>query len=196
MFVHETAEVSLTAKLESGVLIWAFSQIRENVSVGEETIIGSYSYLDSNVRIGKYCKIQNRALIYDSAVIHDGVFIGPGVILTNDKNPRAVSINGAIKGTEEWEKTGVEVLEGASIGAGAVCVAPVTIGRWASVGAGSIVTKSVKDYALVLGNPARQVGWVGPAGVRLRELSETTFECPETLTKFELINFELHEKMA
>ena len=196
MFIHGTAEVSPTAKLGGGVSIWAFSQIRENVNVGEGTIIGSYSYLDSNVRIGKHCKIQNRALIYDAAVIHDGVFIGPGVILTNDKNPRAVSVNGAIKGTSNWEKTGVEIFEGASIGAGAVCIAPVTIGRWASVGAGSVVTKSVKDYALVIGNPARQVGWVGPAGVRLHEISENIYECPITLAKFELINFELHEMMA
>jgi serine acetyltransferase len=118
------------------------------------------------------------------------------VILTNDKNPRSVSPTGQIKGPSDWEKTGVEIFEGASIGAGAICIAPLSIGRWAVVGAGSVVSKVVKDHALVVGNPARQVGWVGYVGVRLKELSENIFECPKTLTKFELINSELHEMMV
>jgi acetyltransferase-like isoleucine patch superfamily enzyme len=195
MFVHRTADVSSAVNLGSDVRIWAFSQIRENVTVGDSTIIGSYTYLDCNVKIGKHCKIQNRALIYDPAIIHDGVFIGPGVILTNDKYPRSVSVDGQIKAAEDWEKTGVVIREGASIGAGAVCIGPVTIGRWALVGAGSVVSKSVNNHALVIGNPARQIGWVGYAGVRLQEISQNIFECPRTLTKFELINFELHEMM-
>lgn len=173
MYVHRTAEVSSAVNLGSGVTIWAFSQIRENVTVGDATIIGSYTYLDCNVKVGKNCKIQNRALIYDPAVIHDGVFIGPGVILTNDKYPRSVTVDCQIKTAEDWKKTGVEIREGASIGAGAVCIGPVTIGRWALVGAGSVVSKSVKNHALVMGNPARQVGWVGYAGVRLREFPKT-----------------------
>lgn len=196
MYVHHTAEVSSVVNLGSDVTIWAFSQIRENVTLGDSTIIGSYTYLDCNVKIGKNCKIQNRALIYDPAVIHDGVFIGPGVILTNDKYPRSVSEDRQIKTANDWKKVGVEILEGASIGAGAVCIGPVTIGRWALVGAGSVVSKSVKNYALVIGNPAQQVGWVGYAGVRLRELSQSIFECPKTLTKFELIDFDLHEMMV
>jgi UDP-2-acetamido-3-amino-2,3-dideoxy-glucuronate N-acetyltransferase len=196
MYIHNTTEVSTSSEIASGVSIWAYSQIRENVSIGDQTIIGSYVYIDANVQIGANCKIQNRALIYDPAVIHDGVFIGPGVILTNDKNPRSVSPTGQIKGPSDWEKTGVEIFEGASIGAGAICIAPLSIGRWAVVGAGSVVSKVVKDHALVVGNPARQVGWVGYVGVRLKELSENIFECPKTLTKFELINSELHEMMV
>jgi UDP-2-acetamido-3-amino-2,3-dideoxy-glucuronate N-acetyltransferase len=190
------ASVSDAAKLSDNSAVWQFAQVRENAVIGENTIIGSYAYIDANVQIGANCKVQNRALIYDPAIIHDGVFIGPGVILTNDKNPRSISATGQIKGTSDWEKTGVEIFEGASIGAGAICIAPVTIGRWAVVGAGSVVSKAVKGHALIVGNPGRQVGWVGYAGVRLRELSENIFECPKTLTKFELINFELHEMMG
>ena len=189
------ASVSDAAKLSDNSSVWEFAQVRENAVIGENTIIGSYAYIDANVQIGANCKIQNRALIYDPAIIHDGVFIGPGVILTNDKNPRSISTTGQIKGTSDWEKTGVEIFEGASIGAGAICIAPLSIGRWAVVGAGSVVSKAVKDHALVVGNPGRQIGWVGYAGVRLKELSGNIFECPKTLTKFQLINFELHEMM-
>jgi acetyltransferase-like isoleucine patch superfamily enzyme len=194
--IAENASVSAAAILKDGVSVWDFSQVRENAVIGDNSIIGSYAYIDANVRIGTNCKIQNRALIYDPAIIHDGVFIGPGAILTNDKNPRSVSTAGQIKGASDWEKTGVEIFEGASIGAGAICIAPVTIGRWAVVGAGSVVSKDVTDHALVVGNPGRQVGWVGYAGVRLKELSENIFQCPKTLTKFELIKFELHEMMG
>lgn len=177
----------------SGVKVWEFAQIRENVCIGENSTIGSFAYIDKNVQIGQNCKVQSGALIYDPARIHDGVFIGPGAILTNDKNPRSVSTSGEILGAGEWDKVGVEIFEGASIGAGAVCVAPLRIGNWAVVGAGSVVTKDVKNYSLVVGNPARQVGWVGPIGVPLRQISDTIFECPKTLAKFELTNYELHE---
>ena len=194
--IAPNASVSSGAKISENASIWDFAQVREGAVIGENSIVGSYAYIDINVQIGNHCKVQNRALIYDPAIIHDGVFIGPGAILTNDKNPRSVSASGQIKVAADWEKTGVEILEGASIGAGAICIAPVKIGRWALVGAGSVVSNPVKDHALVVGNPARQVGWVGYAGVRLKELSESIFECPKTLTKFELINFELHEMMA
>lgn len=191
--IESKQSISPTARIAPSVRVWEFTQIRENVSIGENSIVGSYVYIDANVAIGMNCKIQNRALLYDPAIIHDGVFIGPGAILTNDKNPRSVTSDGGLKNSLDWQKTGVEILEGASIGSGAICVAPLKIGRWAVVGAGAVVTKDVKDYALVLGNPARQVGWVGPAGVQLVKISETTFQCPKTLANFELINSELHE---
>jgi acetyltransferase-like isoleucine patch superfamily enzyme len=196
IIVNFYQSISLESSIAPTASIWAYVQIRENVSVGDNTIIGSYVYLDANVKIGDNCKIQNRALIYDPAIIHDGVFIGPGVILTNDRTPRAVSISGQLKSANHWQKTGVEILEGASIGAGSICIAPVKIGKWAFVGAGSVVTKNVKNYALVVGNPARQVGWVGPTGVILTQISEMVFECPETLTRFEVVNSELHEIIA
>ena len=188
--ISKDAIISPTAR------IWDFSQIRENARIGANSIIGSYVYIDANVLIGDNCKVQNRALIYDPTIIHDGVFVGPGAILTNDKNPRAIQKSGGIKQSSDWEKVGVEVFEGASIGSGAICIAPVKIGKWALVGAGAVVTKNVKNYALVVGNPARQVGWVGPAGVILTQISEMVFECPETLTRFEVVNSELHEIIA
>ena len=191
--IESKQSISPNARIAPSVRVWEFTQIRENVSIGENSIVGSYVYIDANVAIGMNCKIQNRALLYDPAIIHDGVFIGPGAILTNDKNPRSVTSDGGLKNSLDWQKTGVEILEGASIGSGAICVAPLKIGRWALVGAGAVVTKDVKNYALVLGNPARQVGWVGPAGVQLVKISETTFQCPKTLANFELINSELHE---
>jgi UDP-2-acetamido-3-amino-2,3-dideoxy-glucuronate N-acetyltransferase len=185
--------ISPDAIISPSARVWDYSQIRENAKIDENTIIGSYVYVDANVRIGKNCKIQNRALIYDPSVIHDGVFVGPGVILTNDRNPRAIQIRGEIKDASDWEKVGVEVFEGASIGSGAICIAPLRVGKWALVGAGSVVTKDVKDFALVVGNPARQVGWVGQSGIPLKQISDSVFECPKTLTRFEVINSELHE---
>jgi len=186
--IAHNASVSDAAKLADNTSVWDFAQIRENAQVGENSIIGSYAYVDANVEIGNSCKVQNRALIYDPAIIHDGVFIGPGVILTNDHNPRAVNYNGEIKGSNDWQKVGVNVLEGASIGAGAICVAPITIGKWSLVGAGSVVTRDVPNFALVAGNPARQIGWVGHSGIRLIEISESVFECPKTSMLYEVEN--------
>jgi len=185
--------ISPAAIIAPTARVWEFTQVRENAIIGDKSVISSYVYVDTNVQIGKNCKIQNRALIYDPAIIHDGVFIGPGAILTNDKNPRSVTIIGELKGSNDWEKTGVEIFEGASIGAGAICVGPLVIGKWALIGAGSVVTKDVKAYAIVIGNPARQVGWVGPSGMRLDKISEQIYKCPATSREYELINLELHE---
>jgi acetyltransferase-like isoleucine patch superfamily enzyme len=181
------------ALIGANVVIWNFSQVREFAQIGENTSVGSFVYIDSEVRIGKNCKIQNGALIYHPADIGDGVFIGPGAIFTNDQNPRAVSITGETKGPNDWQKVGVCVLDGASIGAGAICIAPVTIGKWSLVGAGSIVTRDVPDFALVVGNPARQIGWVGHHGVRLVKKSEFVFECPETFRLYEVRNGSMTE---
>jgi UDP-2-acetamido-3-amino-2,3-dideoxy-glucuronate N-acetyltransferase len=191
--IAPNASVSSGAKISENASIWDFAQVREGAVIGENSIVGSYAYIDANVQIGANCKIQNRALIYDPAIIHDGVFIGPGVILTNDKNPRSVSTTGQIKGASDWEKTGVVIFEGASIGAGAICVAPVRIGKYALVGAGAVVTKDVKDYALVVGNPARQVGWVGGAGKQLETVDGQHFKCPILGTEYRVINGNLVE---
>jgi acetyltransferase-like isoleucine patch superfamily enzyme len=185
--------ISPDARLGKNVQVWDFAQIRSGASIGDDTLIGSYVYIDSNVQIGKKCKIQNRAMIYDCALIQDGVFIGPGAILTNDKTPRAILSSGKLKGLQDWVKVGVEVCEGASISAGAICIAPVKIGKWSLIGAGAVVTKDVKQFALVVGNPARQIGWVGHAGVPLIEISDEIFQCPKTQTKFEQVDFELRE---
>lgn len=191
--IAENASISPAAILKDYVSVWDFSQVRENAEIGDNSIIGSYVYIDANVKIGNNCKIQNRALIYDSAIIHDGVFIGPGAILTNDKNPRSITDSGEVKGAKDWERVGVEVLQGASIGSGAICVAPVRIGKWALVGAGAVVTKNVKDYALVIGNPARQVGWVGKAGKQLETVDGQHFKCSVSGVEYQVINGNLVE---
>ena len=185
--ISPNASVSNQASLDHSVSIWDFSQVRENAKIGENSIIGSYVYIDANVKIGKNCKIQNRALLYDPAVLHDGVFIGPGVILTNDKNPRSVSSSVDLKGTEDWVKVGVEIFEGASIGSGAICIAPIKVGKWAMVGAGAVVTKNVPDFALMVGNPARQIGWVGKSGLKLETTDNINYKCPSLGTTFHLI---------
>jgi acetyltransferase-like isoleucine patch superfamily enzyme len=116
------------------------------------------------VVVGENCKVQNYALVYEPAVLEAGVFIGPAVVLTNDVFPRAVTPEGSLKTEDDWDKVGVTVRQGAAIGARAVCIAPVTIGEWATVAAGAVVTKDVPDFALVAGVPARRIGWVGKAG--------------------------------
>jgi acetyltransferase-like isoleucine patch superfamily enzyme len=136
--------------------------------------------------VGDRCKIQNHALVYEPAVLEDGVFVGPAVVFTNDYFPRAVTPEGELKSAEHWQAVAVTVREGASIGARAVCVAPVTIGRWALVAAGAVVTRDVPDFALVAGVPARRVGWVGRAGVPLVE-DGSDWRCPVTGRGFGLI---------
>ena len=179
-----TATISEKAVISKGVQVWNYSQVRENAFIGENTMVGSHVYIDANVKIGKNCKIQSGALIYDAAEISDFVFIGPGVILTNDRNPRAVKDNYEMKTSEDWFKVGVRVLNGASIGAGSVCVAPLVIGKWSLIGAGTVVIRDVPDFALIVGNPGKQIGWVGPGGVKLEKMSEFVYQCPESKARF------------
>jgi acetyltransferase-like isoleucine patch superfamily enzyme len=125
-------------------------------------------------------KLQNYSLIYEPARLGDGVFVGPAAVLTNDEYPRAVTPDGQLKTGDDWTAVGVTIDEGAAIGARAVCVAPVRIGRWALVAAGAVVVKDVPDFALVVGVPARQVGWVGRAGVPLERKGDGRYVCPRT----------------
>jgi UDP-2-acetamido-3-amino-2,3-dideoxy-glucuronate N-acetyltransferase len=177
-FISTTAIVDDSVVIGAGVKIWHFSQIRENVVLGVNVIIGTNAYIGPGVSIGSNSKIQNNALIYEPAVINEGVFIGPGAIFTNDHNPRAINSNQTQKNNSDWNKNGVLVGQGASIGAGAVCVGPIEIGQWAFIGAGSVVVKDVPNYALVLGVPAKQIGWVGKEGVKLIKQSSKIFRCP------------------
>ncbi len=165
--ISDDAQIAGDATIGDGTQVWNLVQIREGAAIGRDCIVGRAAYVGPGVRIGDRCKIQNNALVYDPAVITDGVFIGPGAILTNDRLPRAVSPSGELKGADDWDPVGVTMETGASIGAGAICVAPVRIGAWAMVAAGSVVVRDVPDHALVAGNPARQIGWVGRDGQRM-----------------------------
>jgi UDP-2-acetamido-3-amino-2,3-dideoxy-glucuronate N-acetyltransferase len=165
--VHPSASVNAAASLGRDVRIWDLAQIREGAVIGDGCIIGRNVYIDAGVHIGANCKIQNNALVYSPARIEDGVFVGPGAILTNDRRPRAVDPSGATKGADNWTAEGVLLRTGCSVGAGAVVVAGVTVGEWAMVAAGAVVAHSVPSYALVAGVPARRIAWVSPGGLRL-----------------------------
>ena len=175
-----TADVDPEALIGDGTTVWHLAQIREAAVVGRGCNLGRGAYVGPGVRIGDNCKIQNYALVYEPAVLGAGVLIGPGVVLTNDRNPRAIDSAGRLKGRDDWQQVGVTIGDGASIGAQAVCVAPVEVGRWAMVAAGAVVTRDVPDFALVVGVPARQVGWVGRAGERLVSTSAGTWRCLQT----------------
>ena len=134
--VHQTADIADNAQIGDGTSIWHSAQIREDCIVGENVNIGRGVYIGNGVRIGANSKIQNYALVYEPAILEAGVFIGPGVILTNDEYPRAINPDGSQKSASDWDATGVTIREGASIGAGSICIAPVEIGAWALVAAG------------------------------------------------------------
>ena len=178
--MQPSADVDERASLGEGTSVWHLAQVREGAVVGAQCVIGRGAYIGSGVRMGDRCKVQNYALVYEPAVLEDGVFVGPAVVFTNDHFPRAVDPDGSLKTAEDWEPVGVTVRSGASIGARAVCVAPVTVGRWAMVAAGSVVVKDVPDFALVAGVPARFVRWVGRAGVPLEPAGPGQWRCPRT----------------
>jgi UDP-2-acetamido-3-amino-2,3-dideoxy-glucuronate N-acetyltransferase len=179
-YVHPTADVADTSHLGEGTKIWHYAQVREDARLGENCIVGRGAYVGSGVEMGDNCKVQNYALVYEPARLEAGVFIGPAVVLTNDHFPRAINPDGTPKSAHDWEPVGVTIREGASIGASSTCVAPVVIGRWALVGSGSVVVKDVPDFAIVVGSPARRVGWVGRAGIPLTASGEGEWTCPET----------------
>ncbi|MCC9194134.1 N-acetyltransferase [Arthrobacter sp. zg-Y916] len=185
--INATADVAANASIGHGTLIWHLAQVREDTEIGANCIIGRGAYIGPGVRMGENCKIQNHALVYEPAVLGNGVFVGPAVVFTNDTYPRAVNPDGSLKSAEDWHPVGVEVGDGAAIGARAVCIAPVRIGSWATVAAGAVVTRDVPAYAVVAGVPARQLGWVGPAGHPLVPgPAEGEFSCPVTGELFRL----------
>ena len=182
--IVESAEVDPSASIGDGSSIWHLVQIRDNVKIGKNCIIGRGAYIGSGVVTGDNCKIQNYALLYEPAKLGNGVFIGPAAVLTNDEFPRAVNSDGTLKNGSDWDAVGVEIGDGASIGARAVCIAPVKIGAWSLVAAGAVVTKDVPDFALVAGVPAKRIRWVGRAGKPLEDIGDNRFRCPVTGATF------------
>lgn len=172
-YVHPTAEVSQDAHIGVGTRIWRHAHIREFAHVGETCNIGKGVYIDAHVHIGSRVKIQNHASIFEGVTLEDGVFVGPHVCFTNDLAPRAITPTGELKSADDWEITPTLVKYGASIGAGAVIVCGITIGEFALIGAGSVVTRDVPPHALVFGNPARQHGYVCRCARRLTNIGQS-----------------------
>lgn len=164
--VHPTAIIEDGVALGAGTQVWAHSQIRSGARIGCACVIGRNCFVGRGVVVGDRVKIQNNASLYEGLVVEDGAFIGPHVVFTNDRVPRAVNPDGVPKTTDDWELGRTLLQHGAALGAGTVVVTGVTIGRWAMAGAGSVITHDVPDHALVLGNPARVVGWVSAGGSR------------------------------
>ena len=165
--VHATADIEPDVSVGRGTSIWHRAQLRTGATIGADCVVGRDVFIDERVVIGDRVKIQNAALIYHGVTVEDGVFIGPGAILTNDRFPRAITSAGDLATPEDWQITPITLRYGSSIGAGAVVVAGVEVGRYAMAGAGAVVTKSVPNHALVAGSPARRIGWVCACGMRL-----------------------------
>jgi UDP-2-acetamido-3-amino-2,3-dideoxy-glucuronate N-acetyltransferase len=176
-FVHPTADVSSEAVVGPGTRIWHQAQVRERACLGANCIVGKGTYVDLDVSIGDNVKIQNGVYVYHGVTVEDGVFLGPGVILTNDKLPRAINPDGSLKTDADWEVSLTLIRRGASIGAGAVILPGVTVGEFAMVGAGSVVTRDVPAHGLVYGNPACLHGYVCRCGRPLNELQDNQWKC-------------------
>ena len=189
-FVHPTALIEDNVTLGDDTRVWMNVQIRPDVLIGKNCNIGRNAYIENGARIGNNCKIHNNTMLFSTVLIQDGVFIGPGAILTNDKTPRAVNMDGTLKGADDWHAGTIQIAQGASIGAGAIVLTDLTIGAWAMIAAGSVVTKDVPAHALVVGVPARVVAYVCKCGARLHvqgENGDRVWHCPNDGTRYHMI---------
>lgn len=180
-FIHPTAVIDEGAKIGDNTKIWHFCHIMSGAIIGENCNLGQNVFIADGVQLGNGVKVQNNVSIYKGVICEDEVFIGPSAVFTNVKNPRS-----AINRKSEYQITLVK--KGATIGANATIVCGNTIGKYALVGAGSVVTKSVKDFALVVGNPAKQVGWVSAFGEQLTFEENGTAVCEFTKEQYQLVD--------
>jgi acetyltransferase-like isoleucine patch superfamily enzyme len=188
--IHATAEVSPRAQIGEGTSIWNQVQVREDVVIGEGCILSKDVYVDFGVRIGSRVKIQNGVSVYHGVTIEDGVFVGPHVCFTNDKYPRAINADGSLKGSTDWRVSEIVIQYGAALGARAVILPGVRVGRWAMVAAGAVVTRDVPPYGLAVGHPARLKGFVCPCGQRVEggstDVDPVLARCAECGTQIEI----------
>ncbi|MGQ9846533.1 MAG: acyltransferase [Bacteroidales bacterium] len=180
-FAHETAIIDEGCTIGEGTKIWHFSHIMPHCIIGKNCIIGQNVFVAPEVILGNNVKVQNNVSIYTGVICEDDVFLGPSVVFTNVINPRSAIIR-----KDQYKKTIVK--KGATIGANATIICGITIGEYAFVGAGAVVTKDVKPYALVVGNPSRQTGWMSEYGHKLHFNEQGIAVCPESKQKYKLLN--------
>lgn len=185
-FIHETAVVDPNCKIGNGTKIWHFSHIMSDCNIGENCNIGQNVVISPSVVLGRNVKIQNNVSVYTGVICEDDVFLGPSMVFTNVINPRS-----HVNRKNEYLKTIVR--KGASIGANATLICGNEIGRYALIGAGAVITKPVKPYALVVGNPAHQIGWVSQNGHKLNFDTNGVAFCPETHQKYQLVDGNVNE---
>ncbi len=186
--VHPSAIVDALAIIGAGTKIWHFCHVMAGARVGARCVLGQNVFVASCVIIGDSCRIQNNVSLYDGVILEEEVFVGPSCVFTNVRNPRA-----SISRRGEYLQTTVK--RGASLGANATVVAGVTVGAWALVGAGCVVVTNVPDHALVVGNPARVIGWVNRAGERLK-FEDGIARCPQTNEEYRLENHGLSRRSS
>lgn len=177
-FVHESASIDEKVEIGEGTQIWHFSHIMKEARIGKNCKIGQNVYVDTRVRIGDNVKIQNNVSVYKGVTLKDYVFCGPSMVFTNIINPRSAYV----RDIKEYKKTLVR--EGATIGANATIMCGITIGKYAFIGAGTVVTKNVPDYALIYGNPGRIHGWMCECGEKLKFVKEGIMKCKKCGKKY------------
>lgn len=177
IFIHETAIVENGCKLGAGTKVWHFSHIMGSAVIGSNCNIGQNVFIADGVKIGSNNKIQNNVSIYNGVECEDDVFLGPSMVFTNVLNPRS-----AVNRKEEYKRTLIK--KGASIGANATIICGIEIGAYAMIGAGAVVTKDVKDFELLVGNPAKQIGWVSEYGNKLQFDENGIAFCTHTSSKY------------
>lgn len=177
--IHPTALVEAGATIAPSARVWHYAHVRGGASIGENCVIARGVFVDTSVSIGDGCKVQNYVSLYQGVVLERGVFVGPSATFSNDRVPRATNPDFSSKSSSDWSIDETLVREGASIGANATLVSGVTVGRWALVGAGAVVTRDVADHALVVGCPARTIAWVCRCGNRFdsREAAQQCAVC-------------------